>query len=60
MVFPIETPKDSWPIVLRLVGMLFELSMATEMKVSRWLTKKKLVFFIGVNPWIDTQNKRSN
>jgi len=60
MVFPIETSKDSWPIVLMLVGMLFELSMATDMKMSQWLTKKNLVFFIEVNPWIDTQNKRSN
>jgi hypothetical protein len=33
-VFPIQTSRDSWPIMFRLIGMLFELSMVAKMQVS--------------------------
>jgi len=60
MVFPIQTSKDSWPTTLKPIGTLFELSMVAEMQMSQWLTKNKLDFSIGVNPWIDTQNNTSS
>jgi hypothetical protein len=34
MVFPIETSKDSWLIMIRPSEMLFELSMVAKMQVS--------------------------
>ncbi len=34
MVFPIQISKDSWPIMFRPIGMLFELSMVAKMQVS--------------------------
>jgi hypothetical protein len=34
--------------------------MVVEIQVNQWLTNNKLVFFIRVNPWIDTQNNISS
>ncbi len=48
----------SYSVVLKPTRMLFELSMVVEMQVSQWLIENELVFFTGVNSWINTQKSR--
>jgi hypothetical protein len=42
------------------IGMQFKLVMVVEIQVNQWLTENEFVFFIGVNPWTDTQNNILN
>jgi len=56
----LEGQKVVSHVVLRPVGMLFELSMVVEMQVGRWLIKNELVFFTRINLWIDMKNSRSS
>jgi len=58
MVFPIQTSRDSWLIMLKPIVMKFELSMVIEIEVKQWFIKNELVLLIGINLWRYTQSNR--
>jgi hypothetical protein len=56
----VPNPNFKGYMAFRPIGMQFKLVMVVEIQVNQWLTTNEFVFFIGVNPWTETQNNRLN
>jgi putative Mn2+ efflux pump MntP len=59
-MFLIQTSRVSWQTLFMSIGTLCALCTILITQMNQWLIKIVLVTFIGLHPWINTQNNKLN